>query len=39
MEFDETKLTVDQIIKAANAIGYHPEIYLRWKAYDVLRVF
>ena len=26
VEFDETKLTVDQIIQAANAIGYHPEI-------------
>ena len=26
VEFDEAKLTVDQIILAANAIGYHPEI-------------
>ncbi len=26
VEFDEAKLTVDQIIQAANAIGYHPEI-------------
>lgn len=26
VEFDETRLTVDQIIQAANAIGYHPEI-------------
>jgi len=25
VEFDETKLTVQQIISAANAIGYHPE--------------
>lgn len=25
VEFDETKLSVDQIVKAANAIGYHPE--------------
>ena len=25
VEFDETKLTVAQIIQAANAIGYHPE--------------
>jgi copper chaperone CopZ len=25
VEFDETKLTVQQIITAANAIGYHPE--------------
>ncbi len=25
VEFDETKLTVEQIITAANAIGYHPE--------------
>jgi copper chaperone CopZ len=26
VEFDETKLTVQQIITAANAIGYHPEL-------------
>ena len=25
VDFDETKLTVQQIISAANAIGYHPE--------------
>ena len=25
VEFDETKITVDEIIAAANAIGYHPE--------------
>ena len=25
VEFDETKLTVDQIIRAANVLGYHPE--------------
>jgi copper chaperone CopZ len=25
VEFDEKLLTVEQIIKAANAIGYHPE--------------
>ncbi len=25
VEFDETKVTIEQIIKAANAIGYHPE--------------
>lgn len=25
VEFDETKLTVEQIILAANKIGYHPE--------------
>ena len=25
VEFDETKLTVQQIIRAANAIGYHLE--------------
>jgi copper chaperone len=25
VEFDEAKLTVQQIIRAANAIGYHPE--------------
>jgi copper chaperone CopZ len=25
VEFDETKLTVEQIIQAANEIGYHPE--------------
>jgi copper chaperone len=24
VEFDEAKLTVEQIVKAANAIGYHP---------------
>ncbi len=26
VEFDETKLSVQQIIGAANALGYHPEI-------------
>jgi hypothetical protein len=26
VEFDETKLTVAQIVLAANAKGYHPEI-------------
>lgn len=26
VEFDESKLTVEQIILAANAIGYHPQI-------------
>jgi copper chaperone CopZ len=26
VEFDETKLSVEQIIQAANAIGYHPEL-------------
>jgi copper chaperone len=26
VEFDEARLTVEQIIRAANAIGYHPEI-------------
>ncbi len=26
VEFDEAKLTVEQIIAAANAIGYHPEL-------------
>jgi copper chaperone CopZ len=26
VEFDETKLSVDQILAAANAIGYHPEL-------------
>jgi len=25
VEFDETKLTIEQIILAANEIGYHPE--------------
>lgn len=25
VDFDEAKLTVQQIIRAANAIGYHPE--------------
>ena len=25
VEFDETKVTIEQIISAANAIGYHPE--------------
>ncbi len=25
VDFDETKVTVEQIISAANAIGYHPE--------------
>jgi copper chaperone len=25
VEFDEAKLTLQQIISAANAIGYHPE--------------
>ncbi len=25
VEFDETKLSVQQIIGAANALGYHPE--------------
>jgi len=25
VEFDEAKLTLQQIIRAANAIGYHPE--------------
>ena len=25
VEFDEKKLSVEQIIAAANAIGYHPE--------------
>ena len=25
VEFDETKLTVEQIVAAANEIGYHPE--------------
>ena len=24
VEFDETKLTIDQIVLAANEIGYHP---------------
>jgi copper chaperone CopZ len=26
VEFDETRVTVEQIIAAANAIGYHPEL-------------
>jgi copper chaperone CopZ len=26
VEFDETKLTIEQIIHAANEIGYHPEL-------------
>jgi len=26
VEFDETKLSVDQIISAANNLGYHPEV-------------
>ncbi len=26
VEFDEAQLTVEQIIAAANAIGYHPEL-------------
>jgi copper chaperone CopZ len=26
VEFDETKVTVEQIVAAANAIGYHPEL-------------
>jgi len=26
VEFDETKLSVDQILAAANALGYHPEV-------------
>jgi copper chaperone CopZ len=26
VEFDESKVSVEQIITAANAIGYHPEI-------------
>ena len=25
VDFDELKLSIDQIIAAANAIGYHPE--------------
>jgi copper chaperone CopZ len=25
VEFDETKVSIEQIISAANAIGYHPE--------------
>jgi copper chaperone CopZ len=25
VEFDESKLSIEQIIAAANAIGYHPE--------------
>ena len=26
VEFDELKLSIPQIIQAANAIGYHPEV-------------
>jgi len=26
VEFDETRLSVEQIISAANARGYHPEV-------------
>ena len=26
VEFDETQMSVEQIIQAANAIGYHPEV-------------
>jgi copper chaperone CopZ len=26
VEFDESKVSIDQIIKGANAIGYHPEL-------------
>ena len=26
VDFDETQLTIEQIILAANEIGYHPEI-------------
>jgi copper chaperone len=26
VEFDEAKLSVDQIISAANVLGYHPEL-------------
>ena len=26
VDFDETKLSVDQIISAANILGYHPEL-------------
>ena len=26
VDFDETKLSVEEIIAAANAIGYHPEL-------------
>jgi copper chaperone len=26
VEFDEVKISVDQIVKAANKIGYHPEL-------------
>jgi len=26
VEFDEKKLTVEQILTAANEIGYHPEL-------------
>jgi copper chaperone CopZ len=26
VEFDETKLSVEEIIAAANALGYHPEL-------------
>jgi copper chaperone CopZ len=28
VEFDETKISVEQIIKAANSLGYHPVITL-----------
>ena len=30
VEFDETKLSVEQIIQAANALGYHPELKVAW---------
>lgn len=26
VEFDENKLSIEQIIAAANSIGYHPEL-------------
>ena len=26
VEFDETKVSIEQIIRAANEIGYHPEL-------------
>ena len=26
IEFDETSVSVEQIIKAANVLGYHPEL-------------
>lgn len=29
IEFDETKVSVEQIINAANALGYHPELTLK----------